>query len=268
MKLGSVLKKIIQDKKKLIEEKKGIIPFERLIEKASGIKEPTNFLDIFQKEEVALIAEIKRSSASAGDILPQLDIDEITNLYVNSGVSAISILTEKTRFSGSIEDLKNVSTICKNKNIPVLQKDFIFDTYQLYEGALNGASAALVIVSILDEKELNEIIKTCHQLSITPLVEIFNESELSLAINNGAELIGINNRNLNNLETSLSVFEDLAPKVPKDKILISESGIKNIDHVKLMAEQGADGVLVGESILKSNDINAHIKKLSSIKKCK
>ena len=91
-------------------------------------------------------------------------------------------------------------TICKNKNIPVLQKDFIFDIYQIYEGALNGASAALVIVSILDEKELNEIIKTCHKLSITPLVEIFNESELNLAINNGAELIGINNRNLNNLK--------------------------------------------------------------------
>ena len=125
MKLGSVLKKIIQDKKKLIEEKKGIIPFERLIEKASDIEEPTNFLDIFQKEEVALIAEIKRSSASAGDILPQLDIDEITNLYVNSGVSAVSILTEKTRFSGSIEDLKNVSTICKNKNIHVLQLSLI-----------------------------------------------------------------------------------------------------------------------------------------------
>ena len=91
---------------------------------------------------------------------------------------------------------------------------------------------------------------------------------MRLAINNGAELIGINNRNLNNLETSLNVFEELAPKVPKDKILISESGIKNIDHVKLMAEQGADGVLVGESILKSNDIDAHIKKLASIKKCK
>ena len=153
MKLGSVLKKIIQDKKKLIEEKKGILTLNELIEKTSSIEKPTNFLDIFQKEEVALIAEIKRSSASAGDILPQLDINEITNLYVNSGVSAISILTEKTRFSGSIEDLKNVSTICKNKNIPVLQKDFIFDIYQLHEGALNGASAALVIVSILDEKE-------------------------------------------------------------------------------------------------------------------
>ena len=91
---------------------------------------------------------------------------------------------------------------------------------------------------------------------------------MNLAIDNGAELIGINNRNLNNLETSLKVFEDLAPKVPKDKILISESGIKNIDHVRMMAEQGADGVLVGESILKNNNINEHINMLSSVKKCK
>ena len=268
MQLGPVLKKIIQDKKKLIEEKKDISPLKELINRISNIKKPNNFLDIFNKDEVALIAEIKRSSASAGDILPNLNIEEITNLYVNSGVSAISILTEKTRFGGSVKDLKNVSSICQNKNIPVLQKDFIFDEYQIFEGALNGASAALIIVSILNENELNKLINTCNELSITPLVEIFNEYEMNLAIDNGAELIGINNRNLNNLETSLKVFEELAPKVPKDKILISESGIKNIDHVKTMAEQGADGVLVGESILKNNNINEHINMLSSIKKCK
>ena len=146
--------------------------------------------------------------------------------------------------------------------------DFIFDVYQIYEGALNGASAALIIVSILDEKELNQLIKTCKDLSITPLVEIFNEYELHLALNNGADVIGINNRNLNNLETSLKVFEELSPMVPKDKILISESGIKTIEDVELMSEQGADGVLVGESILKSKNIIDHIKKLSNVKKCK
>ena len=129
MNLGSVLKKIIQDKKKLIEEKKDISPLKELVNRISNIKKPNNFLDIFNKDEVALIAEIKRSSASAGDILPNLNIEEITNLYVNSGVSAISILTEKTRFGGSVKDLKNVSSICQNKNIPVLQKDFIFDEY-------------------------------------------------------------------------------------------------------------------------------------------
>ena len=100
------------------------------------------------------------------------------------------------------------------------------------------------------------------------IFEIFNEYELPLALNNGADVIGINNRNLNNLETSLKVFEELSPLVPKDKILISESGIKTIEDVELMSEQGADGVLVGESILKSKNIIDHIKKLSNVKKCK
>ena len=268
MKLGSVLKQIIQDKKKLVEESKDKISLEELKNKTSEIIKPIDFKNIFNSNEISLIAEIKRSSASAGDILPELNLSDITNTYIKGGVSAISILTEKTRFGGSISDLKEVVSICKTNNVPVLQKDFIFDVYQIYEGAINGASAALIIVSILDEKELNQLIKTCKELSITPLVEIFNEYELNLALDNGADVIGINNRNLNNLETSLKVFEELSPMVPKDKILISESGIKTIEDVKLMSDQGADGVLVGESILKSENIDDHIKKLSSIKKCK
>ena len=268
MKLGSILKQIIQDKKKLVEESKNKISLEELKIKTSEIIKPIDFKNIFNSNEISLIAEIKRSSASAGDILPELNLSDITNTYIKGGVSAISILTEKTRFGGSLSDLKEVASICKNNNVPVLQKDFIFDVYQIYEGAINGASAALIIVSILDEKELNKLIKTCKELSITPLVEIFNEYELNLALDNGADVIGINNRNLNNLETSLKVFEELSPMVPKDKILISESGIKTIEDVKLMSDQGADGVLVGESILKSENINDHIKKLSNIKKCK
>jgi len=268
MKLGSVLKQIIQDKKKLVEESKDKISLEELKNKTSEIIKPIDFKNIFNSNEISLIAEIKRSSASAGDILPELNLSDITNTYIKGGVSAISILTEKTRFGGSLSDLKEVASICKTNNVPVLQKDFIFDVYQIYEGAINGASAALIIVSILDEKELNKLIKTCKELSITPLVEIFNEYELNLALDNGADVIGINNRNLNNLETSLKVFEELSPMVPKDKILISESGIKTIEDVKLMSDQGADGVLVGESILKSENIDDHIKKLSNIKKCK
>ena len=268
MQLGSVLKQIIHDKKKLVEDNKEKISTQELKNKALEVGKPLDFKKIFNNENIALIAEIKRSSASAGDILPNLNLGKITNTYIDGGVSAISILTEKTRFGGSVDDLKDVSEICKKHNIPVLQKDFIFDVYQVYEGAINGASAALVIVSILNEKELNEIIQACFKLSITPLVEIFNEIELKLAIDNGAEVIGINNRNLNNLETSLKVFEDLAPKVPNDKILISESGMKTMEDVQLMSEQGADAVLVGESILKSDNIIDHIKRLAAIRKCK
>ena len=206
MQLGSVLKQIIKDKKKLVEESKNKVSLQELKIKTTEISKPIDFKNIFDSNEISLIAEIKRSSASAGDILPELDLSNITNTYIEGGVSAISILTEKTRFGGSLSDLKEVASICKKNNVPVLQKDFIFDVYQIYEGALNGASAALIIVSILDEKELNQLIKACKDLSITPLVEIFNEYELHLALNNGADVIVINNRNLNNLETSLKVF--------------------------------------------------------------
>ena len=115
---------------------------------------------------------------------------------------------------------------------------------------------------------MKSLLNLCSEISIAPLVEVFNEKELDIALNHGANIIGINNRNLNNLETSLDVFEKLAPAVPKDKILIAESGLKNIDDVKRMANAGADAVLIGESILINNNIQSHIKQLSSVKKCK
>ena len=152
MQLGSVLKQIIKDKKKLVEESKNKVSLQELKIKTTEISKPIDFKNIFDSNEISLIAEIKRSSASAGDILPELDLSNITNTYIEGGVSAISILTEKTRFGGSLSDLKEVASICKKNNVPVLQKDFIFDVYQIYEGALNGASAALIIVSISYEK--------------------------------------------------------------------------------------------------------------------
>jgi len=267
MKYGDVLEKILGHKKKLIEENKIKSPI-NVLDKSIENNSAPDFLSIFDSSNVALIAEIKRSSASAGEINKNLDLEEFALDYITSGASAISILTEKTKFSGSISDLKKISAIGKKTNTPILQKDFIVDEYQILEGALNGASAILIIVSILEEDRLKSLLNLCSEISISPLAEVFNEKELDAALKYGANIIGINNRNLNNLETSLGVFEELAPKVPKDKILIAESGLKNIDDVKRMANAGADAVLIGESILINNDIQSHVKQLSSVKKCK
>ena len=267
MKYGDVLERILSNKKKLIEENKIRTPI-NAIKKSIENNSVADFLPIFNSSNVALIAEIKRSSASAGEINKNLDLEKFASDYIENGASAISILTEKTKFSGSIFDLKKISEIGKKTNTPILQKDFIIDEYQILEGALNGASAILIIISILEEDKVKSFLDLCAEISISPLVEVFNEKELDIALKYGANIIGINNRNLNNLETSLDVFEKLAPKVPKDKILIAESGLKNIDDVKRMADAGADSVLIGESILINNDIQGHIKQLSSVKKCK
>lgn len=267
MKYGPVLEKILAYKSNLIKEKKEKASINEL-EKLLNNNSAPNFLSIFDSPNVALIAEIKRSSASAGDINPNLNLKEFVDNYIDNGASAISILTEKTKFSGSIEDLKEVSKLAGKNNTPVLQKDFIIDEYQVTEGAVNGASAILLITSILKEDKFKSLMQKCSQVSIAPLVEIFNERELDLALKYGAKMIGINNRNLNNLETSLKVFENLAPKVPKEKLLIAESGLRNIEDVEKMASFGADAVLIGESILKNNNISSHINKLSSVKKCK
>ena len=267
MKYGDVLEKILNYKKKLVEENKVKSPIS-VLDKSIENYSASDFLSIFDSSNVALIAEIKRSSASAGEINQNIDLEDFALDYINNGASAISILTEKTKFSGSISDLKKISEIGRKMNTPILQKDFVIDEYQILEGATNGASAILIIVSILEEHKLKSLLNLCSEISIAPLVEVFNEKELDIALNHGANIIGINNRNLNNLETSLDVFEKLAPAVPKDKILIAESGLKNIDDVKRMANAGADAVLIGESILINNNIQSHIKQLSSVKKCK
>jgi len=269
MKYGPILENIILEKGKLVEKAKKKIPMLEINSLISDLDLPIEFKSIFTSQNVALIAEIKRSSASAGQIFPDLNLQDLVPTYINNGASAISILTEKTRFSGTISDLTEVSSIAsKIKKTPTLQKDFVIDEYQVYESRLRGASAILIIASILSKDVFKSIINKCREVSITPLVEVFTERELELALENNAEVIGINNRNLNNLETSLEVFENLAPKVPSEKILIAESGIRHTEDVIRMSKSGADAVLVGESILKNKDIPLHIKELSNIKKCK
>ena len=153
MKYGDVLEKILNYKKQLVEENKVKSPIS-VLDKSIENYSASDFLSIFDSSNVALIAVIKRSSASAGVINQNIDLEEFALDYINNGASAISILTEKTKFSGSISDLKKISEIGRKMNTPILQKDFVIDEYQILEGATNGASAILIIVSILEEHKL------------------------------------------------------------------------------------------------------------------
>ncbi|MDP7194062.1 MAG: indole-3-glycerol phosphate synthase TrpC [Dehalococcoidia bacterium] len=265
--LGEVLIDILNSKKDLIDFKKQKLPLKNLIK---NISEEINFdfsKAISEKPNIQIIAELKRSSASAGNLQSNLSIEEMAKIYLNNDCAAISVLTEKTKFSGDIKDLRSIVNLSKKFETPILQKDFIFDEYQVYEGKANGASAILLILSILEPSQFKKLFKLIESLNMTPLVEIFSEHELDLALSQGAKVIGINNRDLKKLETSLKVFENLAPLVPKDLTLIAESGIKTVEDVKLMADLGADAILIGETLLKAGDKSDQIiKEMSSIRK--
>lgn len=265
--LGEVLIDILNSKKDLIDFKKQKAPLKNLIK---NISEEINFdfsKAISEKPNIQIIAELKRSSASAGNLQSNLSIEEMAKIYLNNDCAAISVLTEKTKFSGDIKDLRSIVNLSKKFETPILQKDFIFDEYQVYEGKANGASAILLILSILEPSQFKKLFKLIESLNMTPLVEIFSEYELDLALSQGAKVIGINNRDLKKLETSLKVFENLAPLVPKDLTLIAESGIKTVKDVKLMADLGADAILIGETLLKAGDKSDQIiKEMSSIRK--
>ena len=214
---------------------------------------------------ISLIAEMKRSSPSAGSLDPNLDPAHRASLYCDAGAAAISVLTEQDYFSGSIEDLAAVSVIARASRVPVLRKDFIVDEYQVHEARAAGADCILLIIAILDPKQYEDLFTVSTSMGMDVLVEVFDEPELDIAMNIEPNIIGINNRNLKTLKTSLSVFETLAKKIPEDRIRVAESGMKNSTDVERMGYAGAKAVLVGESLMKAgSDVSELAKAMSAV----
>ena len=210
-----------------------------------------------------LKSEMKRKSPSGGildkDLIPRKQAD----LYIKSGTDAISVLTEKDYFSGSNDDLNEVLNISKQKKIPVLQKDFIIDEYQIFEAKQIGADSILLIIRILSEENYVRFYNLAESLGLSVIVEIHNEEELELALKAEINILGINNRNLDTLTTNLETFEKLSRIVPKGIYKIAESGIRNSEDATRMINSGANGLLVGESIIKSNNIQEIISEIAS-----
>jgi indole-3-glycerol phosphate synthase len=201
-------------------------------------------------ERVPLIAEIKRRSPSGGQMNCPYDMIELAGIYERSGAMAISILTDEKYFGGSIEDVAKVrSTV----SLPILRKDFIIDEYQVYEAKAYGADLILLIAAILDDSRMGELLQLAHSLRLEVLIESHTKEELERSIATGAKLIGINNRNLDTLVTDLATSEELIPLVPDDRIVVTESGVKNGNDVKRLLDAGANAFLVGEALLKDKD---------------
>lgn len=200
--------------------------------------------------EVALIGEVKRRSPGAGEIRPALDPVTLASAYVAGGAAALSVLTDRDYFGGSLEDLRRVREAVP---VPVLRKDFIIDPLQVMEARGAGADAILLIVRILDDRALAGLLRLGGELGMGVLVEVHEEAELDRALDVGAGIVGINNRDLSTFRTDLGVTEALLRRLPPDVLVVSESGLRCRDDVLRVGDSGADAVLVGEGLLRAWD---------------
>jgi len=264
----NILHEIAMRTKERIEAQKKILPFEKLIECVQSIQ--TNCLESietnddfpFEKalksKDISFICEIKKASPSKGIIAEVFPYLEIAKDYEIAGAAAISILTEPYYFKG---DNRYLQEIAKVVEVPLLRKDFTVDSYMIYEAKMLGASAVLLICSILDRDTLAEYITIAHDLGLSALVETHNEEEIEMALVAGARIIGVNNRNLKTFEIDMTLSERLKKLVPKDVLFVSESGISSPKEVEALRTLDVDAVLIGESIMKSTDKKAEINRL-------
>jgi indole-3-glycerol phosphate synthase len=213
---------------------------------------------ISRPERIGLIAEIKFASPSGGVIREKMDPCAIGKIYEDAGAAAISFLTDNRFFKGDINDLPRLK---KAVSLPILRKDFIIDEIQVRESLLYGADAVLLIARILSREQLKELLVLCKELGLTPLTEIHDRHDLEKGVECGAKIIGINNRNLETLEVDLKTTFDLAPLVPEECIAVSESGVFDKEYIRLLKESGIRAVLVGTSIMKSDDMTGKIREL-------
>ena len=253
------LDKIVAEKKALIERKKPF--FDGLVQKLKG-REHTAY-HLFRKAiskpgEVNLIAEVKKASPSKGLICKNFSVPGLARKYANAGTAAFSVLTEEKFFLGKPPYVRDIS---ENFPLPVLAKYFFLDEVQIYEAFSFGASAILLIVAILTDEELKHLLSVAASLDIDCLVEVHNEEELGRALKASAQIIGINNRNLHTFEVDFETSKYLIPLIPRDKIIVSESGIHSHDQIKTLQGLGANAVLIGETFLRAADVEGKIKEI-------
>ena len=259
--MATILEKIVTAKKGEVEKQKRRISQAELEGRVKDIGLPLNLSGALLGDRVRLIAEVKKASPSRGLLAENFDPKALARAYVDNGAAAISVLTDP-RFQGTLDDLEEVSQVAGAKRKPVIRKDFIFDPYQVYETRSRGADGLLLIAAILSPSHLAEMLSVCQELWIQALVEVHDEGELEAAVEAGAEIIGINNRNLHTFETNLSVTERLAVRVPRGKIIVSESGIFTAEHVSMLQGLGVNAVLVGEALVTAKDTAAKVRELA------
>ena len=257
----SILDKIVTAKRKELAEAKQAVPLAQVQQAATEQPRPLDLSGALTSGTIRLIAEVKKASPSRGLLSPNFDPVRLAETYVTNGAAAISCLTDP-RFQGKLSHLSTIKQTGVSGHAPVLRKDFIFDPYQVYEARAAGADGILLIVAILDPPQLKDLLETARSLEMQCLVEVHEEQELETAVEAGADIIGINNRDLHTFTTDLAVTQRLAPMVPDDKAMVSESGIFTPDDLRLLAQSRVNAVLVGEAIVTASDVGAKVRELS------
>jgi len=256
-----ILKKIVRCKKEEIAAAKRRLPQNRIREQAAGFREKRPFLKRLQQpgpSGVNIIAEIKRASPSKGLIRADLDAARYAVEYEKGGAASLSVLTDRMHFQGSAEDLKKARAAV---SIPVLRKDFLISSYQIYESSVLGADAVLLIVKILSREQLRDYLDLSHELGMDALVEIHSKKELEEAARAGARLIGINNRNLSSFETDIETAVHLAAFLEAHQVAVAESGIRDRADIERTKNSGIRNFLIGESLVRAENPTEFLRSL-------
>lgn len=260
-----ILKKIISRKLEEISTRLTKKSLEEVMADATAANSTTpvrGFVDSMKARiatgEAAVISEIKKASPSKGVIREDFKPAEIAKSYEQGGASCLSILTDIDFFQGADEYLIEAREAC---NLPVIRKDFIIEPYQVYEARAMGADCILLIVAVLDNQKLNQLYSLARALGMDVLIEVHDKEELLRSLPLGADLVGINNRNLRTFETSLNTTIDLLPLIPEDRIVVTESGIHTAEHVQKMRDHHVNAFLVGEAFMRADDPGAELNKL-------
>ena len=256
-----ILKKIVEVKNREVERLKVEVPVEALLERIASRSEPLDFAARLVGDRVKVIAEVKRASPSRGILREDLDVQWLARLYVENGAAAISVLTNRDHFYGTIDEMEAVGEIAHPDGVPVLRKEFIYDPYQVYEARAYGADAILLIATMLRPDNLQRLKSLAEELGMQCLVEVHDEDDLDMAIDAEPRIIGINNRDLATFTTSVETTLDLLDDVPDEVSVVTESGIHTPGDVCRMRGAGVHAFLVGTAFMRAADPGAALQRL-------
>jgi indole-3-glycerol phosphate synthase len=258
----SVLERIVDSTREDVARRREAVPLSELEQQAAGTRDDRPFSEALTRPGISVIAEHKRRSPSAGEIRQGATVTEIVEAYERGGAAAVSILTEQRHFGGSLDDLREARAASV---LPILRKDFIVDPYQVYESAVAGADAILLIVAALDDDDLGLLHREATGLDLDVLVEVHDEQELERALDVvDADVIGINNRDLVDFSFDVERTYELLSDVPAGKTVVSESGFHRREQLDDLERVGVDAVLIGESLMRADDVEAACRELTGI----
>lgn len=253
-----ILDSIVRDKRTDLAATKDRVPVTQLRQRPLFQQARRGFEQALAAQGRAIVAEVKKASPSKGLIRADFDPVAIAVRYADCGARAISVLTEERYFLGHLDYLARIR---ESVDVPLLRKDFIVDAYQLYEARAYGADAVLLIVAILTDAELTELMWLAEELNLSALVEVHSGDELDRALNAGARIVGVNNRDLRTFHTTLETTEQLAPRAPRGVLVIAESGIDTIADIERLERGGVRAFLVGETLMRASDPGAKLAEL-------